>query len=283
MAPHRLRPRPPPRASSPSLALGTRAAAAPRRCRAVMRHRPGHGAARGSGAAGAERAANMAGVADAAAAAAPGSGGEGRRGGALEQQESGRGEPKTLWGSSESRPPPAGPGQPSPQQRTETLGFYESDRGRKKKRGLSGEGRRRRGERPPPAGRVGWRAARAAGLGWLSPWEFGVAGRGGVAWGGRCLRGAPPALAPHSGARPGPPEGPGWVLEAGLRASRPPASANFQRTTSKSAPGPHGPGERRRSAALVAGTGGRGASRRLRCLLSPCPEVRSASAAVTVK
>ncbi|XP_054060127.1 transmembrane anterior posterior transformation protein 1 homolog isoform X3 [Rissa tridactyla] len=79
----------------------------------------------------------MAGVADAAAAAAPGSGGEGRRGGALEQQESGRGEPKTLWGSSESRPPPAGPGQPSPQQRTETLGFYESDRGRKKKRGLS--------------------------------------------------------------------------------------------------------------------------------------------------
>ncbi|XP_074443737.1 transmembrane anterior posterior transformation protein 1 homolog isoform X3 [Larus michahellis] len=102
-----------------------------------MRHRPGHGAARGSGAAGAERAANMAGVADAAAAAAPGSGGEGRRGGALEQQESGRGEPKTLWGSSESRPPPASPGQPSPQQRTETLGFYESDRGRKKKRGLS--------------------------------------------------------------------------------------------------------------------------------------------------
>ncbi|KAM6360826.1 transmembrane anterior posterior transformation protein 1 homolog isoform 2-T2 [Alca torda] len=135
MAPHRLRPRP--AASSPSLALGTRAAAGPRRCRAVMRHRPGHGAARGSGAAGAERAANMAGVADAAAAAAPGSGGEGRRGGAPEQQESGRGEPKTLWGSSEPRPPAAGPGQPSPQQRTETLGFYESDRGRKKKRGLS--------------------------------------------------------------------------------------------------------------------------------------------------
>ncbi|NXP04500.1 TAPT1 protein, partial [Thinocorus orbignyianus] len=49
--------------------------------------------------------------------------------------------PKTLWGSSEPRPPTAGPGQPSPpqqqQQRTETLGFYESDRGRKKKRGLS--------------------------------------------------------------------------------------------------------------------------------------------------
>ncbi|KAM6401232.1 transmembrane anterior posterior transformation protein 1 homolog isoform 3-T3 [Pluvialis apricaria] len=80
----------------------------------------------------------MAGVADAAAsAAAPGSGGEGRRGGAPEQQESGRGEPKTLWESSEPRPPAAGPGQPSPQQQTETLGFYESDRGRKKKRSLS--------------------------------------------------------------------------------------------------------------------------------------------------
>uniref|UniRef100_A0A8C5NTL3 Transmembrane anterior posterior transformation 1 n=2 Tax=Passerellidae TaxID=1729112 RepID=A0A8C5NTL3_JUNHY len=89
-----------------------------------------HRQARGAGAAGAQRAANMAGVADAAAAAAPGSGGEGR-------QDSGRGEPKTLWGSSEPRPPPAGPGQPSPQQRTETLGFYESDRGRKKKRSLS--------------------------------------------------------------------------------------------------------------------------------------------------
>uniref|UniRef100_A0A674HRX2 Transmembrane anterior posterior transformation 1 n=1 Tax=Taeniopygia guttata TaxID=59729 RepID=A0A674HRX2_TAEGU len=86
--------------------------------------------ARGAGAAGAQRAANMAGVAD-AAAAAPGSGGEGR-------QDGGRGEPKTLWGSSEPRPPPAaGPGQPSPQQRTETLGFYESDRGRRKKRSLS--------------------------------------------------------------------------------------------------------------------------------------------------
>ncbi|NXX38844.1 TAPT1 protein, partial [Tricholaema leucomelas] len=80
----------------------------------------------------------MAGVADAAAsAAAPGSGGEGRRGGILEQQDSGRGEPKTLWGSSDPRPPAAGPGQPSPQQRTETLGFYESDRDRKKKRSLS--------------------------------------------------------------------------------------------------------------------------------------------------
>ncbi|XP_021250487.1 transmembrane anterior posterior transformation protein 1 homolog isoform X2 [Numida meleagris] len=81
----------------------------------------------------------MAGVSD---AAAPGSGGEGRRGGGgpeqLQQQQDGcRGEPKTLWGSSELRPPPAGPGQPSPQQRTETLGFYESDRGKKKKRGLS--------------------------------------------------------------------------------------------------------------------------------------------------
>ncbi|XP_065490619.1 transmembrane anterior posterior transformation protein 1 homolog isoform X3 [Caloenas nicobarica] len=76
----------------------------------------------------------MAGVAD---AAAPGSGGDGRRGGAPEQQDSGRGEPKTLWGSSEPRPPTAVPGQPSPQQRTETLGFYESDRGRKKKRSLS--------------------------------------------------------------------------------------------------------------------------------------------------
>ncbi|XP_054679111.1 transmembrane anterior posterior transformation protein 1 homolog isoform X2 [Grus americana] len=131
MAPRRLRPRPP--------ELGTRAAAGLRRCRTVMSHRQGRGAARGSGAAGAERAANMAGVADAAAAAAaaPGSGGDGRRGGAPEQQDSGRGEPKTLWGSSEPRPPTAGPGQPSPQQRTETLGFYESDRGRKKKRSLS--------------------------------------------------------------------------------------------------------------------------------------------------
>ncbi|XP_031444264.1 transmembrane anterior posterior transformation protein 1 homolog [Phasianus colchicus] len=78
----------------------------------------------------------MAGVSD---AAAPGGGGEGRRGGGPEQlqQDGCRGEPKTLWGSGELRPPPAGPGQPSPQQRTETLGFYESDRGRKKKRGLS--------------------------------------------------------------------------------------------------------------------------------------------------
>ncbi|XP_067154302.1 transmembrane anterior posterior transformation protein 1 homolog isoform X2 [Apteryx mantelli] len=111
-----------------------------------MTQREGRGAARGSGAAGAERAArlaaNMAGVADAAAAAAPGSGGDGRRGGAPEQQQQGgggggRGEPKTLWASSEPRPPPAGAGQPSPQQRTETLGFYESDRGRRKKRSLS--------------------------------------------------------------------------------------------------------------------------------------------------
>ncbi|XP_072191178.1 transmembrane anterior posterior transformation protein 1 homolog isoform X1 [Excalfactoria chinensis] len=102
-----------------------------------MSHGQGRGAARGSGAAGAERNANMAGVSD---AAAPGGVGEGRRcGGSPEQlqQDGCRGEPKTLWGSSELRPPPAGPGQPSPQQRTETLGFYESDRGRKKKRGLS--------------------------------------------------------------------------------------------------------------------------------------------------
>ncbi|XP_065591822.1 transmembrane anterior posterior transformation protein 1 homolog isoform X2 [Cyrtonyx montezumae] len=83
----------------------------------------------------------MAGVSD---AAAPGSGGEGRRGGGggaeqqqQQQQDGCRGEPKTLWGSGELRPPLAGPGKPSPQQRTETLGFYESDRGRKKKRGLS--------------------------------------------------------------------------------------------------------------------------------------------------
>ncbi|XP_042727295.1 transmembrane anterior posterior transformation protein 1 homolog isoform X2 [Lagopus leucura] len=79
----------------------------------------------------------MAGVSD---AAAPGGGAEGRRGGGSPeqlQQDGCRGEPKSLWGSSELRPPPTGPGQPSPQQRTETLGFYESDRGRKKKRGLS--------------------------------------------------------------------------------------------------------------------------------------------------
>ncbi|NXJ03784.1 TAPT1 protein, partial [Odontophorus gujanensis] len=54
-----------------------------------------------------------------------------------QQQDGCRGVPKTLWGCGELRPPPTGPGQPSPQQRTETLGFYESDRGRKKKRGLS--------------------------------------------------------------------------------------------------------------------------------------------------
>ncbi|XP_048799124.1 transmembrane anterior posterior transformation protein 1 homolog isoform X2 [Lagopus muta] len=79
----------------------------------------------------------MAGVSD---AAAPGGGAEGRRGGGGPeqlQQDGCRGEPKSLWGSSELWPPPTGPGQPSPQQRTETLGFYESDRGRKKKRGLS--------------------------------------------------------------------------------------------------------------------------------------------------
>ncbi|KAM4780632.1 transmembrane anterior posterior transformation protein 1 homolog isoform 2-T2 [Cyanocitta cristata] len=95
-----------------------------------------HRQARGAGAAGAQRAANMAGVAD-AAAAAPGSGGDGRQDSGRDgRQDSGRGEPKTLWGSSEPRPPAAGPGQPSPHQRTETLGFYESDRGRKKKRSL---------------------------------------------------------------------------------------------------------------------------------------------------
>ncbi|NXO00135.1 TAPT1 protein, partial [Rhinopomastus cyanomelas] len=71
-------------------------------------------------------------MADAAASAAPGSAGEGRRGGAPEQHESGRGEPKILWGNSEPRLSTAGPGQSSPQQRTETLGFYESDRSRRK-------------------------------------------------------------------------------------------------------------------------------------------------------
>uniref|UniRef100_A0A8D0L8K7 Transmembrane anterior posterior transformation 1 n=1 Tax=Sphenodon punctatus TaxID=8508 RepID=A0A8D0L8K7_SPHPU len=84
----------------------------------------------------------MAGVAD---AVAPGSGGEGRRGGAQEkhllqppplpQQDGGRGERKgSFSGSGESRPPPSS-GQPP--QRTETLGFYESDRGRKQQRSLS--------------------------------------------------------------------------------------------------------------------------------------------------
>lgn len=148
-------PPPPPRAQCRS------GRAEPRRCRAVMSHSQGRGAARGSGAAGAERSANMAGVSD---AAAPGSGGEGRRGGGGSspeqlQQDGCRGEPKTLWGSSELRPPPAGPGQPSPHQRTETLGFYESDRGRKKKRGLSGEERGGAGGEvpglgPTPAGRT---------------------------------------------------------------------------------------------------------------------------------
>ncbi|XP_034626925.1 transmembrane anterior posterior transformation protein 1 homolog isoform X2 [Trachemys scripta elegans] len=68
----------------------------------------------------------MAGVAD---AAAPGSSGDGRRGGAPEQQQqdAGRGEQKSSCSSGESWPP-AG---------TETLGFYESDRERKKKRSVS--------------------------------------------------------------------------------------------------------------------------------------------------
>ncbi|XP_019408690.1 PREDICTED: transmembrane anterior posterior transformation protein 1 homolog isoform X2 [Crocodylus porosus] len=81
----------------------------------------------------------MAGVAD-AAAGAPGSGGDGRRGGAQEQPAPlgvGWGEAKGSWASGETRPPPAEPGQPPPPQRTETLGFYESDRGRRKKQSLS--------------------------------------------------------------------------------------------------------------------------------------------------
>ncbi|XP_019335464.1 transmembrane anterior posterior transformation protein 1 homolog isoform X1 [Alligator mississippiensis] len=80
----------------------------------------------------------MAGVAD-AAAGAPGSGGDGRRGGAQEQPAphgGSWGEAKGSWASGETRPPPTEPGQPPPQ-RTETLGFYESDRGRRKKRSLS--------------------------------------------------------------------------------------------------------------------------------------------------
>uniref|UniRef100_A0A452GH11 Uncharacterized protein n=1 Tax=Gopherus agassizii TaxID=38772 RepID=A0A452GH11_9SAUR len=75
----------------------------------------------------------MAGVAD---AAAPGSSGDGRRGGAPEQQQdAGRGEQKSSCSSGESWPPAGGSGQPP--QRTETLGFYESDRERKKKRSVS--------------------------------------------------------------------------------------------------------------------------------------------------
>ncbi|KAH1170214.1 transmembrane anterior posterior transformation protein 1 homolog isoform X1 [Mauremys mutica] len=76
----------------------------------------------------------MAGVAD---AAAPGSSGDGRRGGAPEQlqQDAGRGEQKSGCSSGESWPPAGGSGQPP--QRTETLGFYESDRERKKKRSVS--------------------------------------------------------------------------------------------------------------------------------------------------
>ncbi|XP_074848625.1 transmembrane anterior posterior transformation protein 1 homolog isoform X2 [Carettochelys insculpta] len=76
----------------------------------------------------------MAGVAD---AAAPGSSGDGRRGGAPEQQDVARGERKSSCSSGESWPPPGGPGQPPLPQRTETLGFYESDRERKKKRSVS--------------------------------------------------------------------------------------------------------------------------------------------------
>ncbi|XP_037753955.1 transmembrane anterior posterior transformation protein 1 homolog isoform X3 [Chelonia mydas] len=79
----------------------------------------------------------MAGVAD---AAAPGSSGDGRRGGApeqLQQQDAGRGERKSSCSSGESRPPVGGSGQPPPPQRTETLGFYESDRERKKKKSVS--------------------------------------------------------------------------------------------------------------------------------------------------
>ncbi|CAM5150314.1 unnamed protein product [Natator depressus] len=80
----------------------------------------------------------MAGVAD---AAAPGSSGDGRRGGAPEQlqqqQDTGRGERKSSCSSGESRPLLGGSGQPPPPQRTETLGFYESDRERKKKKSVS--------------------------------------------------------------------------------------------------------------------------------------------------
>ncbi|XP_075786802.1 transmembrane anterior posterior transformation protein 1 homolog isoform X3 [Pelodiscus sinensis] len=81
----------------------------------------------------------MAGVAD---AAAPGSSGDGRRGGAPEQQQqqeqdAGRGERKSSCSIGESRPPIGGPGQPPLPQRTETLGFYESDRERKKKKSAS--------------------------------------------------------------------------------------------------------------------------------------------------
>uniref|UniRef100_A0A8C3TEN0 Transmembrane anterior posterior transformation 1 n=1 Tax=Chelydra serpentina TaxID=8475 RepID=A0A8C3TEN0_CHESE len=80
----------------------------------------------------------MAGVAD---AAAPGSSGDGRRGGAPEQQQqpqdAGRGERKSSCSSGESWPPAGGSGQPPPPQRTETLGFYESDRERKKKKSVS--------------------------------------------------------------------------------------------------------------------------------------------------
>ncbi|XP_074848626.1 transmembrane anterior posterior transformation protein 1 homolog isoform X3 [Carettochelys insculpta] len=78
----------------------------------------------------------MAGVAD---AAAPGSSGDGRRGGAPEQQDVARGERKSSCSSGESWPPPGGPGQPPLPQRTETLGFYESDRERKKKRSVSAD------------------------------------------------------------------------------------------------------------------------------------------------
>ncbi|XP_038254566.1 transmembrane anterior posterior transformation protein 1 homolog isoform X2 [Dermochelys coriacea] len=78
----------------------------------------------------------MAGVAD---AAAPGSSGDGRRGGAPEQlqQDAGRGERKSSCSSGESWPPVGGSGQPPAPQRTETLGFYESDRERKKKKSVS--------------------------------------------------------------------------------------------------------------------------------------------------
>lgn len=179
-----------------------------------MSHGQGRGAARGSGAL--LRAANMAGVAD---AAAPGSGGDGRRGGAPEQQDTGRGEPKTLWGSSEPRPPAAGPGQPSPQQRTETLGFYESDRDRKKKRSLSGERAAAVRAAFSREGRVAGSEVRGAGS--VPTGDRG--GRRGVAPG----RATPPGRVASAGSaqrRPArPAQEPRWVPEAGLRApGRPP-------------------------------------------------------------
>lgn len=158
----------------------------------------GRGPAGGGGRAGGWREAvgtvccarNMAGVGDAAAP------GEGGGGGADGQERDGRGEAEQPGGSGSHGPPPA-------PQHTETLGFYESDRRREKRRGRAGE---------PAGGRVGRGGARGAGGGVCGPLLPGVAAPGPPGRGraerprprllgpltalGRAARGRGPAAAP---------------------------------------------------------------------------------------